>query len=88
MPATRICSATNANILTGGGMRQQTNADTGPVETDAYGYPVFNVPWTMNLSYSFNYSQTGLTSEFFTVCYFPGKCFTNKENGNNLLKRI
>lgn len=38
----------------------QQNSGTGI--RDAYGYPVFDVPWTMNLSYSVNYSKPGLTS--------------------------
>jgi hypothetical protein len=30
---------------------------------DAYGYPVFNVPWTLNISYSFAYVNLGTKSE-------------------------
>jgi hypothetical protein len=30
--------------------------------TDKYGYTAFNVPWTLNVSYSFNYFVTGLKS--------------------------
>jgi hypothetical protein len=45
--------------IPGQGTPQQTGAG-GPV--DAYGYPVFNIPWTLNLSYSFSYYRTGLKS--------------------------
>jgi len=30
--------------------------------TDIYGYTAFDVPWTLNVSYSFNYYKTGLKS--------------------------
>ena len=29
---------------------------------DAYGYPVFNLPWTLNISYSLSYVKSGLKS--------------------------
>jgi hypothetical protein len=35
---------------------------SAPRVLDEYGYPVFNVPWSMNMSYSLNYYKTGLKS--------------------------
>jgi uncharacterized Rmd1/YagE family protein len=34
---------------------------TGPQLRDEYGYAVFDVPWSLNMSYSFNYYKSGLT---------------------------
>jgi hypothetical protein len=42
------------------GQRGQQNQNT--VVTDEYGYQQFDVPWSMNLSYSLNYSKPGLKS--------------------------
>jgi hypothetical protein len=53
--------------------------DNSPVATDAYGYPVFNVPWTMNLSYSFNYSRPGNTSSFQQYVTFQGSLSLTKK---------
>jgi hypothetical protein len=62
-------SAVTPNALTGGvqgdspqnqGTLSQSNK--GADLRDEYGYPVFNVPWTMNVSYSVNYVNTGLRS--------------------------
>jgi hypothetical protein len=53
--------------------------DNSPVATDAYGYPVFNVPWTMNLSYSFNYSKPGNTSSFQQYVTFQGSLSLTKK---------
>ncbi len=36
--------------------------DNGAGLYDEYGYPVFNMPWSMNVSYSLNYSKPGLKS--------------------------
>jgi hypothetical protein len=38
------------------------SANSGAGLYDPYGYAVFDVPWTMNVSYIFSYSKTGLTS--------------------------
>jgi lipopolysaccharide assembly outer membrane protein LptD (OstA) len=68
--------------------------NTGAGLTDEYGYPVFNVPWSLNLSYSLNYymsaskaniSQTLSFSGNFTltkkmsVTYTSGYDFTGKQ---------
>lgn len=58
-------TATTPNALTGGVQEgSPTNAndlqtrDMGAGLTDQYGYAVFDVPWTMNLSYNINYSKS------------------------------
>lgn len=38
----------------------QTNLGSGLY--DEYGYAIFDVPWTMNMSFNINYSKPGLTS--------------------------
>jgi hypothetical protein len=43
-----------------GGRGDEHNQSAVP--RDEYGYQEFDVPWTMNLSYSFNYSKPGLKS--------------------------
>ena len=50
----------NNNPLEGSG--DQVESDTGSGLYDEYGYPVFNVPWSMNVSYSLSYSKPGLKS--------------------------
>jgi hypothetical protein len=44
------------------GMGQKDQQNQSPVLRDEYGYQQFDVPWTMNLSYSFNYSKPSLKS--------------------------
>jgi len=44
------------------GMEQRDQQNQSPVLRDEYGYQQFDVPWTMNLSYSMNYSKPGLKS--------------------------
>lgn len=60
-------TAATPNALTGGVQQgNPTNASdlsqstAGAGLTDEYGYAIFDVPWTMNLSYSINYSKPGL----------------------------
>ncbi|HEX2921506.1 MAG TPA: putative LPS assembly protein LptD [Bacteroidales bacterium] len=89
------------NALTGG--KQTTTAATntdlsqsnkGAGIRDEYGYPVFNVPWTMNMSYSMTYSKNGISSNLAhsmtlsgsasitkktAVTYNTGYDFTQKE---------
>jgi hypothetical protein len=62
-------TATTPNALTGGvqntnptNSNDLTRNNQGSGLYDPYGYAVFNVPWTMNLSYSINYSKPGLAS--------------------------
>jgi hypothetical protein len=45
------------------GAVQGAGPASGPGKVDSFGYPQFNVPWTMNLSYSINYAKPGITSQ-------------------------
>jgi hypothetical protein len=47
--------------LPGANIQGQTPVGSAS-QKDAYGYPVFNVPWTLNVSYSLNYIKSGLKS--------------------------
>jgi hypothetical protein len=45
------------------GSDNQTQKQPGAAGVkDAWGYPVFSLPWTLNISYSFNYSNNGTNS--------------------------
>ena len=46
---------------------------------DAYGYPVFDVPWTMNVSYSVNYSKPGLKSNITQALILTGNVSLTKK---------
>ena len=47
--------------LPGSNIQGQTPAGAAGLK-DAYGYPVFDVPWTLNISYSLSYIKSGLRS--------------------------
>ncbi len=51
-----------ANQNNPAGSDDLSQRDTGAGLYDEYGYPVFNVPWSMSVSYSLNYSKPGLKS--------------------------
>jgi hypothetical protein len=42
------------------GPNDLSQQNSGTMLLDEYGYPVFDVPWTLNLSYSFSYYKSGL----------------------------
>ena len=46
--------------LPGSDLQTQKTGVAG--EKDAYGYPVFNIPWTLNISYSLSYFNAGKKS--------------------------
>ena len=48
---------------------------------DEFGYPVFNVPWTLSLSYSFNYYKSGLNSDVNQTLSFNGNVSITKKMG-------
>lgn len=53
-----------------GGQDNRSQENSGPVQRDEFGYPVFNVPWSMNVSYSINYSKPAFKStlsQYFSV---------------------
>lgn len=78
------------NALTGGA---QTNAPTdgsdlsqrnnGTGITDPYGYTVFNVPWTMNLSYNISYMNTGISSRIDQTMTLSGNVSVTKKMSMN-----
>ena len=43
------------------------------------GYPVFNVPWTFNVSYSLNYSKTSIKSTVSQTLSFNGNVTLTKK---------
>jgi hypothetical protein len=47
--------------------------------TDEYGYPVFNVPWSLNMSYSLNYYKAGLKSNISQTLSFSGNVTLTKK---------
>lgn len=49
------------------------------VTRDAYGYPIFNVPWTLNMSYSLTYSNTGVRSSLNQYLTFNGSATLTKK---------
>ena len=49
------------------------------VEYDEYGYPVFNVPWTMNIRYSLNYFKTSFTPTISQTLSFDGNVTITKK---------
>ncbi|MCX6325196.1 MAG: putative LPS assembly protein LptD [Bacteroidia bacterium] len=46
---------------------------------DEYGYPVFDVPWSLSLSYSLNYYKSGLTSNISQTLSFSGNVTITKK---------
>ncbi|MCE5347415.1 MAG: hypothetical protein LLG13_14170 [Bacteroidales bacterium] len=57
----------NQDGMSGPGMQGSTGSEQQDAERgafDQYGYSVFDVPWTCNMSYSFQYSKPGFKSSF------------------------
>ena len=46
---------------------------------DAYGYPVFNVPWTVNVNYSFSYAYSFVKPVFSQTLSFNGNVAITKK---------
>jgi uncharacterized Rmd1/YagE family protein len=46
---------------------------------DEYGYPAFDVPWSLNLSYSLNYYKTAFTSSISQTLSFSGNVSITKK---------
>jgi len=65
------------NEMAGPNDLAQKNA--GAVLKDEYGYPVFDVPWALNLSYSFNYYKSGLKSNISQTLSFSGNVSITKK---------
>ncbi len=47
--------------------------------TDEYGYPAFDIPWTLNLSYSLNYYKSGLKPTIQQALTFSGNVTITKK---------
>jgi len=62
-----------------GGPGLPGSAGGAGLKRDAFGYPVFDMPWTMNLSYSMNYYKTGLTSNVSQTLSFNGSVTVTKK---------
>jgi hypothetical protein len=77
-----------------GGMVNATNSDQTSSLFDEYGYSIFDVPWSMRVSYNFNYSKPAFKSLFtqtlsvsgnvtltkkMAITYTSGYDFTQKE---------
>ena len=67
--------------LTGPGVPDQQNSDVGLI--DEYGYPVFNVPWSLNLSYSLNYRKSAFTPVISQTLSFNGNVSVTKKMSVN-----
>jgi lipopolysaccharide assembly outer membrane protein LptD (OstA) len=57
--------------------KQQTPGAAGP--KDAYGYPVFNMPWTLSFSYHLQYVPTFLSSTIQQAVSFQGSVTITKK---------
>jgi hypothetical protein len=57
--------------------KQATTGAAGP--KDAYGYPVFDMPWTFNLSYNLNYAPTIFKSTLDQTVSFRGSVTLTKK---------
>ncbi len=86
----------NQGFDTGEGMQpgQRGQENNAPISMDEYGYAQFDVPWALNISYSFNYSKQGLKptvtqavslngnlslTKKLTITYISGYDFTGKQ---------
>jgi len=65
------------DIATGPNTSRQQNPVQGL--RDEYGYMVFDMPWTLNVSYSFNYYKTGLKSMISQTLSFNGRASITKK---------
>ncbi|MEI6048112.1 MAG: putative LPS assembly protein LptD [Bacteroidota bacterium] len=61
------------------GPNQSTPQNSAEVIRDEYGYPVFNVPWSLNVSYSLNYYKSGLKSTVSQTLSFNGNVSITKK---------
>jgi uncharacterized Rmd1/YagE family protein len=84
-------TSTNTSALTQGsagyegipGQSGLPQPDKTAVLRDAYGYTPFDVPWTLNLSYSINYFKYGLTSNVTQTLSFSGNVSVTKKMSMN-----
>jgi lipopolysaccharide assembly outer membrane protein LptD (OstA) len=57
--------------------KQQVPGAAGP--KDAYGYPVFNMPWTLSFSYHLSYTPTFLSTSIQQAVSFQGSVTITKK---------
>ena len=77
-------SQNNANIGSQGSFGMPAQGASVPQNTlggmkDAYGYPVFNVPWTVNVNYSFSYAYSFVKPVFSQTLSFNGNVAITKK---------
>ena len=80
-------STTPVNALTQGAVgadgmaapNESTQQNAGGALRDEYGYLVFDVPWSLNLSYSLNYSKSGFASNISQTLSFSGNVSITKK---------
>ncbi len=80
-------TGTSRNTSAQGGQRDDRSGTSGssrqqnPVQSlrDEYGYSVFDMPWNLNLSYSFNYYKQGLKSVISQTLSFDGRATITKK---------
>jgi uncharacterized Rmd1/YagE family protein len=65
------------NAMAGPNDLAQPNSGAGL--RDAYGYPVFDVPWSLNLSYSFNYYKPSFKPSISQTLSFRGNVSLTKK---------
>jgi hypothetical protein len=76
---------TNALMEGAGGINQVTGSNNpaqmtqGDIQRDQYGYMVFDVPWSMNVSYSLGYNTSGLTSNITQALSISGNVAITKK---------
>jgi uncharacterized Rmd1/YagE family protein len=61
------------------GRNKTAEQNPGARLLDEYGYPVFNVPWSFNLSYSLSYYKSGFKSNISQTLSFRGNVSITKK---------
>jgi lipopolysaccharide assembly outer membrane protein LptD (OstA) len=78
-PSRNIADQGNQGDFGMPGPGPQTPQSTGAGTRDAYGYQVFDVPWTLNMSYSFSYFKTALKPVISQTLSFNGSMTITKK---------
>jgi hypothetical protein len=65
------------NRMPGSNLPGQQNIPVGTV--DPFGYMVFDIPWSLNMSYNFSYFKSGLTSTITQGLTFSGNLSITKK---------
>ena len=61
------------------GQSNQAQQNTGAALRDEYGYPIFDVPWSLNVSYSLNYYKAAFTPNITQTLSFSGNVSLTKK---------